>query len=122
MSWHVEEDRIPLARLAGLALEILRDQSVGLAVDRIPPAPLAGLALEILRDQSVGLAVGRIPPAPLAELDDATAPGCCDNRLSRHWATHLTLALGPKWQVRQATRHQRELSARRWLRECLRSE
>ncbi|MFO7661210.1 MAG: hypothetical protein R6X18_01325 [Chloroflexota bacterium] len=89
MSWHVEEDRIPLARLAGLALEILRDQSVGLAV-------------------------GRIPPAPLAESGDATAPGCCDNRLSRPWATQLTLALGPKWQVRQATRHRCANNLRRW--------
>jgi hypothetical protein len=79
--WHVEEDRIPLARLAGLAVEIPRDLSAGLVVDRIPLARLAGLAVEIPLARLAGLAVGRIPLArSVALADDATALGCCASR------------------------------------------
>ena len=68
--------------MAGLALEIPQDLSVGLVVDRIPLALSAGLVVDrIPRALSAGLAVGRIPLVLSAEsADAATAPGCCDSR------------------------------------------
>jgi hypothetical protein len=56
--------------LAGLALEIPPDLSVGLAVDRIPLVLWVGLVVEIPLARSVALA------------DGATASGCCDSRHS----------------------------------------